>query len=113
LAYYIGDDEKIDPIEANRQRQISGLIRTLFLKRFESSVRAFEISCDRLLRKLLAFLDVHSESKAETKRLDRWIGQNQEVLDYATHRQLSLWGGESDDDEDDDTGFRCIAISSQ
>lgn len=55
-AFYIGPDEKIDPIEENRQRQVVSLIRTNFLKRFESSVFAFERSCDRLMRRLLAFL---------------------------------------------------------
>ena len=61
LAWYAGDDSTVDPLEENRQRQIVGLIRTNFLKRFESSVVAFEISCDRLLKKLLAFVEVHSE----------------------------------------------------
>jgi hypothetical protein len=40
LAYYKGDDKSIDPFEENRQRQVVGLIRTGFLKRFESSVAA-------------------------------------------------------------------------
>ena len=61
----VGQDKDIDPFEENRQRQVVGLIRTNFLKRFESSVAAFELSCDRLLKKLLAFLDVHSVSDAE------------------------------------------------
>ena len=51
LAYYKGDDKSIDPFEQNRQKQVVGLIRTEFLKRFESSVAAFELSCDRLLQK--------------------------------------------------------------
>jgi len=72
LAWYKGDDDTIDPFEENRQRQVVGLIRTLFLKRFESSVCAFELSCDRLMKKLLAFLEVHSETDAEKKRLARW-----------------------------------------
>ena len=67
LAYYKGDDKTIDPFEENRQKQVVGLIRTGFLKRFESSVAAFELSCDRLMRKLLAFLEVHSETAAEKK----------------------------------------------
>jgi SNF2 family DNA or RNA helicase len=54
LAYCKGPDTSIDPLEWNRQAQVVGLIRTNFLKRFESSVYAFELSCDRLLRKLLA-----------------------------------------------------------
>ena len=62
LAWYKGPDKSIDPFEENRQKQVVGLIRTNFLKRFESSVVAFELSCDRLLQKLLAFLEVHSET---------------------------------------------------
>ena len=62
LAWYKGADDTIDPFEENCQRQVVGLIRTQFLKRFESSVAAFELSCERLLKKLLAFLEVHSES---------------------------------------------------
>lgn len=91
LAYYKGDDTSIDPFEENRQKQVVGLIRTLFLKRFESSVFAFEFSCDRLMKKLLAFLEVHSETDAEKKRLERWKRQNAEILKYVAERQLYLW----------------------
>ena len=57
LHWYRGPDKDIDPFEENRQRQVVGLIRTNFLKRFESSVAAFHLSCDRLLQKLLAFVE--------------------------------------------------------
>jgi hypothetical protein len=102
LAYYKGDDKSIDPFEQNRQKQVVGLIRTGFLKRFESSVAAFELSCDRLMRKLLAFLEVHSETDAEKRRFDRWKHQNAEVLNYVAHRQFELWeeGDAEDPDED-------------
>ena len=102
LYWYRGPDQDIDPFEENRQRQVIGLIRTNFLKRFESSVAAFELSCDRLLQKLLAFIEVHSESDAECKRLERWKAQNAEVLGYAVQRQLEFWGegGSEGDDED-------------
>jgi len=102
LAYYKGDDKSIDPFEENRQKQVVGLIRTNFLKRFESSVAAFELSCDRLMRKLLAFLEVHSETDAEKKRLERWKHQHAEVLDYVAHRQFNLWPESDIDDPDED-----------
>ena len=102
LAYYKGDDKSIDPFEENRQKQVVGLIRTMFLKRFESSVAAFELSCDRLMRKLLAFLEVHSETPAEKKRLERWKHQNAEVLNYVAHRQFELWKDADDEDPDED-----------
>ena len=102
LHWYKGSDKDIDPFEENRQKQVVGLIRTNFLKRFESSVAAFELSCNRLLQKLLAFLEVHSETDAERRRLERWKAQNAGILNGAAQRQLDLWGveGEEADDED-------------
>lgn len=102
LYWYKGPDKEIDRWEQNRQKQVVGLIRTNFLKRFESSVVAFELSCDRLLQKLLAFLEVHSETDIEKRKLERWKTENAEVLDYATERQLKLWGEDVDEDEDED-----------
>ena len=102
LHWYTGTDQAIDPFEENRQKQVVGLIRTNFLKRFESSVAAFELSCDRLLQKLLAFLEVHSESDAEKRRLDRWKAQNADVLGYAIQRQIDFWGEEGQEADDED-----------
>lgn len=101
LAWYKGPDTSIDPLAEGRQGQIVGLIRTNFLKRFESSVVAFELSCDRLLQKLLAFIQVHSETDAERKRFERWKTQNSETLGYAIQRVLDLWG-QNDEEEDED-----------
>jgi hypothetical protein len=102
LAWYKGPDKSIDPFEQNRQKQVVGLIRTNFLKRFESSVVAFELSCDRLLQKLLAFLEVHSENATERKRLERWKTDNAEILGYARKHQLDFWGQNGDEEDDDD-----------
>jgi superfamily II DNA or RNA helicase len=102
LAWYKGPDIDVDPFEENRQKQIIGLIRTNFLKRFESSVAAFEMSCDRLLKKLLAFVEVHNDTDAEKNRFERWKKQNADILGYATARQLELWGNTEDEIEDED-----------
>jgi superfamily II DNA or RNA helicase len=102
LAWYKGDDKTIDPFEQNRQKQVVGLIRTNFLKRFESSVVAFEMSCDRLLKKLLAFLEIHSESAAEKKRLERWKTDNLEILGYASQRQRDFFADNGDEAEEED-----------
>ena len=102
LAWYKGSDKSIDPLAEGRQEQVVGLIRTNFLKRFESSVVAFELSCERLLQKLLAFIEVHCESESETKRLSRWKLQNAEILGFANQRHLDLCGVEGDESEDDD-----------
>ena len=96
------EDRQKRAFEENRQKQVVGLIRTNFLKRFESSVVAFELSCERLLKKLLAFLEVHSETDAEKKRLLRWKDQNAEILGYATQRHLNFWGEDGDESEDED-----------
>lgn len=102
LHWYKGPDKSIDPFEEGRQQQVVSLIRTQFLKRFESSVAAFELSCDRLLQKLLAFLEVHSAPGSEKDRLERWRTQNAKILDYITQRRSALWAedGEERDDED-------------
>ena len=102
LHWYIGPDKNIDPLEEGRQKQVVGLIRTNFLKRFESSVAAFELSCDRLLQKLLAFLEVHSETDSEKKRLERWKAQNSDLLGYAKQKQFELWGEDGEEYEEDD-----------
>ena len=97
LHWYKGPDADIDPFEQNRQQQVVGLIRTNFLKRFESSVASFELSCTRLLKKLLAFVEVHSETDSEKRRLKRWKAQNVEILGYRIRLQE-----EDDEPEDDD-----------
>ncbi|SVD49595.1 uncharacterized protein METZ01_LOCUS402449, partial [marine metagenome] len=99
LAWYKGPDIDIDPLDEGRQMQVVGLIRTNFLKRFESSVAAFEMSCDRLLKKLLVFVDVNSETDGERNRLERWKLQNADIL--GIKRQFELWDEESDDTEED------------
>jgi len=103
LAYYIGPDDDIDPLEENRQKQVVGLIRILFLKRFESSVHAFERSLDRLMRRLLAFVEVHAETQAEKDRYQQWKLANSDVVAYRPTKQLGLFFDGTDEDyvEDD------------
>ena len=59
-------------------------------KRFESSVYAFEKSLDLLMRKLLAFVEVHSETDDQTRRLERWKHRNAAVIGYRPEHQLNL-----------------------
>ena len=101
LHWYIGEED-IDPLEENRQRQVVGLIRTNFLKRFESSVVAFEQSCNRLLEKLLAFIETHSVTERERGRLERWRAQNGEALGYASELGHEFADDAIDAPEDDD-----------
>ena len=103
LHWYIGPDSKIDPMEEGRQKQVVGLIRTMFLKRFESSICSFEFSCERLLKKLLAFLEIHSETDSEKSRLEKWKIQHEDIIGLVNERQLELFGDplEEDDVEED------------
>ena len=98
LEFYLGDDEDIDALLRGRVTNVVTLIRTQFLKRFESSVYAFETSCDRLLKKLLAFLKVHCETTDEIKKLEAWIYNNESILNYSTQRQMDMWKNEDEDD---------------
>lgn len=102
LAYYKGENKEIDPFAENRQKQVVGLIRVQFLKRFESSAHAFERSCERLLQKLLAFTEKHSETEGEKNRLERWKIRNKDLIGYVHEHQRELWGDEDDDEADED-----------
>ncbi len=101
LAFYTGDDESLNPIEENRQRQVVALIRTNFLKRFESSVFAFERSCDRLMRRLLAFLHANATSDTDRRLYERWVQQHATLLGFIAHRQLELLGEEIEEEDED------------
>ena len=62
---------------------------------------AFELSCDRLLQKLFAFLHVHSDTATEKKKLERWMHQNAEILGVARQHQFDFWGRTTDEEDDD------------
>jgi superfamily II DNA or RNA helicase len=93
-----------DGFEDNRQKQVVGLIRILFLKRFESSARAFETSCQQLLRKVLAFVTVNSTTRHELAALERWRIHQEELLGEVQKRQQQLFdpGPEGQDDTEED-----------
>ena len=63
LAYSTRDD--IDTRLENRQKQVVGLIRTTFLKRFESSIAAFSGSCLDLAMKIAQWVVDNSEGMTE------------------------------------------------
>ena len=50
----------------------------------------------------MAFIEVHSETEGEKRRLARWRTQNAEILGYTTQRQLDLWNEDDDEVEDED-----------
>jgi len=101
LAYYKGKkgDSDADHLAEGRQKQVVTLIRTQFLKRFESSAAAFERSCLRLLKKLFAWAEVHAEGAHDRKRLDRFKSKHAELLDYVEAHQNDLFSDEAEEDE--------------
>jgi hypothetical protein len=99
LAHPQGDGPKADAMEEGRQKQIVGLIRTLLLKRFESSAVAFESSCEDLLLKLLYFVQLHAPKTAA-----RWQGQHAELIARIREhlQERGLGRDEEEEDLDDD-----------
>lgn len=96
-AYYKGDSGEVaTALERGRLKQVVALIRTSFLKRFESSAEAFRQSCWRLLIKMLAWMEVHCETDHEKAQLNRWKRKHAKLLDY------NLDKGLFDDDEAED-----------
>lgn len=100
-SFYAEAKVDVDPFEENRQKQVVGLIRTSFLKRFESSVEAFKTSCWNLLRKLLAWVEVHAETAHEKRQLDVWKRQHAELIGYIHDHQRELFGDAEDELEED------------
>lgn len=100
--YYIGNDpDKIKKAdyESKRRRQIVALIRTNFLKRFESSAEAFKLSCWRLLQKMVAWLDVNAESGNESAIVAGWKADNSDILEFRD--QYDIFDVDVNDMEDD------------
>jgi len=93
--YYRGDEADLKEqklaLVAGRQRQVVRLIRTAFLKRFESSVHAFEASCRTLMKRLIAFYQIHAEDRRERDRLEKWLIRNKDITGYDPHRQSTLF----------------------
>ena len=88
--------------DAASQKQLVGLIRAMFLKRFESSAKAFENSCIRLLRKLLAWTEVHAQSAPNKNRLHRWKTQRHKLLEQLGHEDDKQRDFLADDEDEDD-----------
>jgi len=75
------NDKDIDTVAENRQRQVVALIRTIFLKRFESSLAAFAGSCLDLSAKVLHWLNVNTKIDPDQEsRLVTWRSTNEPTL---------------------------------
>ncbi|MCC5840517.1 MAG: DEAD/DEAH box helicase family protein [Opitutales bacterium] len=103
LAYLKEPPSETD-FNLGRQVQVVSLIRTLFLKRFESSAKAFEMSCWRLLHKLLTWADVHATRDHDQRRLDRWRTKHHKLLEHVGHNptvQAEFWPDDESVEEEE------------
>lgn len=74
-------DPDVDTRLENRQRQVVALIRTIFLKRFESSLAAFAGSCLDLSTKVVKWLEVNVKGDiTHGSRLESWRTANEPTL---------------------------------
>lgn len=91
-------DRPIDPKTSNRERQVLGLIRATMLKRMESSYKAFEASCEDMLRNMARFLRYHSPEQWET-----WKATNADFWDIIeTHWKERFQDYEEVEDVEED-----------
>lgn len=102
LAYFKGDLSTIEGFEAGRQRGLVRLIRVQFLKRFESSITAFEQSCQNLLLKLLAFVKVNATTSGEISRFEKWQTRHDELLQHIRDRRQELSADDEAEENDDE-----------
>jgi len=102
LDYPHGPADEKGNFEIGRQRGLVRLIRVQFLKRFESSITAFEQSCQNLLLKFIAFLEVNSQTNREKERLEKWRTRNRELLSHVHERRQAL-ADEADSEETEET----------
>jgi superfamily II DNA or RNA helicase len=95
LAHWIGpkDDPLYTDFNKARQAQVVALIRVQFLKRFESSAKAFEMSCYRLLKKLFAWVtaNIQETDAHNSGRLQRWKIRHAKLINFVAAHQLELW----------------------
>lgn len=89
-----------DDLAKGRRKQVVRLIRIGFLKRLESSTAAFELSCHRLMVKLLAFWKVHAETEGELADLAVWEDRHADQI-AQVQAGLARHSGDEADDEDD------------
>ncbi len=104
--YYKGDKKDLEDqklaMKAGRQKQVVSLIRTAFLKRFESSVEAFKASCQTLMKKLIAFYVAHAEESHDKDRLKKWMTRNKDLVGFDPNKQYSLFENDLVGDVEED-----------
>jgi superfamily II DNA or RNA helicase len=77
------------------EKQLVGLLRTLALKRFESSYKAFEATLEDLLLKMADFIRANNP-----ERLQKWIERNNESWSVIEKHHLDRDGEEPEEEGD-------------
>ena len=83
-----------------RQTQIVNLIRQLLLKRFESSIAAFEETCIRIYMRLKKFL-VEYKTYGNSRAIDRLLEKQSSIIDYVNNYINIINQVDVDEYEDD------------
>ncbi len=96
------DGEKKEDFADISQKEVVSLIRTQFLKRFESSAMSYKISCGMLLKKLMAWIVKHNSTLEHYDRYKRWCKSNEQILGNIMNDQRELFGDNDEDDADED-----------
>ena len=98
--YYKGDPAKLVDLGmvVGRHVQIAKLLRTLFLKRFESSAPAFEETCVRVYARLAKFVRDYRE-RGRTSQIDRFLAMQADV-EARVRDVLTQIAGDPDEFED-------------
>jgi len=94
-------------LRKGREGVLVVLIRTIFLKRFESSTKAFEVSCWALMGKLMAWLEVNIEDKSDKEMYTSWKNRNSEMLTSYDVKQRQLFP--ADQKANDDRADRVLS----
>lgn len=98
--YFIGDRSKIDEMVSGRQAQVVNLIRQLLLKRFESSIAAFQETCIRIYIRLKKFMTDYRE-EGNPRTIDRFLRKQANIIEYVERYIENNIQTTVDDMEDD------------
>lgn len=98
--YYKGDPSKIDQMKVGRQAQVVNLIRQLLLKRFESSIAAFQETCIRIYVRLRRFLQDYEE-QGNKKMIERFFVSQSNISEYVDDYIERMMDSSVEDMEDD------------
>lgn len=98
--YFKGDRAKVDDMEFGRQAQVVNLIRQLLLKRFESSIAAFQETCVRIYVRLKKFL-VDYKEYGNVRQIERLLTKQEDIIIYVERVIDEIMQSTIDDMEDD------------